>query len=502
MSVRYYGTMSARDGRELGRLRAEVAGKTQAQFAPIAGISIGNISRAERNKRISRANAEAIVGALQRCIPNFRQTVEDLFTPEGTVVEAAVPQLRGNESSPPPAADLTSRPEIIESRLPAKLLQLYYPDDELAAHGLFRYSYSIGSSEVTTKIVTSHRWRRLSLPIGPADAHKFAIREGEPPWRRTTSSEVQALRAELGSRGITFHDKPIYGLQSFNPRGRPTIATFVLGQYADYKLKLGKLEEELSKALAESNFDPETADRSRELMPFRNELLPDAATIANYSERLCAGGTNILLAFRRADPDDFVFFVKRRSSKVSTGKGILSLLPSGMHQPTTRANAQEESSVAVTVFREMYEELFGGKEVEGEDRHLKPLWFMGDSRLAWFVEHRRSFKLEIVSFGLNLLDGTYEFGVLLAIRDPRYWDEFGDDMEPNEEFDDAETRPFSTMDADRLSSLLTNPRCADVSLIALVEGLKRLHELEPRRVRLPRIKVAGLSEFPKLMRKK
>lgn len=489
MSVRFYDTMRARDGRELGRLRAHDAGKTQEQFAPIAGISKGNISRAERNKRISRPNAEAILGALQRCIPGFRQSLEDLFTPEGTVVEAAVPQLRGDESFPPPTVDLTSRSEIIDARLNAKLLQLYYPDAELAAHNLFRYSYSIGSSEVVTNIATSHQWRGLSLRMSPADAHRFAIRESEPPWRRTTPAEVEALRTELRSRGITFHNKPIYCLQSFDPLGRSVLATFLLGQYADYKLKLGKLEEELASALAAAHFQPERA--KRELMPFRNELLPDAAAIANYGGRLCAGGTNILLAFRRSKPNDFVFYVKRRSSKVSTGKGVLSLLPSGMHQPTTRANAEEESSVAVTVLREMYEELFGGKEVEGEDRHLKPLRFMRDPRIAWFTDHKRGFKLEIVSFGLNLLDGTYEFGVLLAVLDPRYWDEFGDDMEPNEEFDDTDTRPFSTMEAERIAWLLTNPRCADVSLIAIVEGLRRLWKLKPTRVKLPGINVVG-----------
>lgn len=194
-------------------------------------------------------------------------------------------------------------------------------------------------------------------------------------------------------------------------------------------------------------------------------------------------------------------FVQRRSAKVSTGKGILSLLPSGMHQPTTRANAEEESSVAATAFREMFEELFGGKEAEGEDRHLKPLWFMRQPQLAWFLDPCRKFTLEIVSFGLNLVDGTYEFGVLLAVRDSRYWDGFGDDMEPNEEFDDAETRPFSTMDTERLSSLLTNPRCADVSLIALVEGLKRLHQLEPRRVKLPHIKLTIPSNTKRTRRK-
>ena len=89
-----------------------------------------------------------------------------------------------------------------------------------------------------------------------------------------------------------------------------------------------------------------------------------------------------------------------------------------MHQPVTLANAQEETSVAATVYREIYEEMFGGKEVQGDDKHFKPLWFMSKTQLAWFRQNPSGFTLELVSFGLNLMDGTFEFGVLLAITDP------------------------------------------------------------------------------------
>jgi hypothetical protein len=158
-----------------------------------------------------------------------------------------------------------------------------------------------------------------------------------------------------------------------------------------------------------------------------------------------------------------------------------------MHQPVTLANALEETSVAATVYRETWEELFGGKEVEGEDEHFKPLWFMSKPQLDWFRENRGGFTLEVVSFGLNLMDGTFEFGVLLAVTDPSYWEQFADGIVPNKEFKDSETAPFHTTDKARLASILTEPRFADTSRIALIEGLRRLHQLEPRSVALPNI---------------
>jgi hypothetical protein len=160
-----------------------------------------------------------------------------------------------------------------------------------------------------------------------------------------------------------------------------------------------------------------------------------------------------------------------------------------MHQPTTRANAREETSIAATVYRETYEELFGGKEVERDDKHVEPRWYMSQPQLAWFEENTGSFTLELVSFGINLVDGTYEFGVLLVVQDEQYWKKFGRTTTLNYEFHDSETLLYSTVDAERLASLMTDPRCADVSLIVLVEGLRRLAQLDPGRINLPRIEI-------------
>src|ERR1700680_1092185 len=112
---------------------------------------------------------------------------------------------------------------------------------------------------------------------------------------------------------------------------------------------------------------------------------------------------------------------------------------------------------------------------------------MSKPQLAWFRKNRRGFTLEVVSFGLNLMDGTFEFGVLLVVNDPSYWEEFADGIVPNNEFKDSETAPFHTTDKVRLTSILGEPQCADTSRIALVEGLRRLHQLEPRSVVLPDI---------------
>ena len=121
--------------------------------------------------------------------------------------------------------------------------------------------------------------------------------------------------------------------------------------------------------------------------------------------------------------------------------------------------------------------------------HVEARWYMSQPQLAWFEENPGSFTLELVSFGLNLLDGTYEFGVLLVVHDEQFWKKFGRTTTLNYEFNDSETPLYSTVDADRLASLVTDPRCADVSLIVLVEGLRRLAQIHPDRINLPNIEM-------------
>ena len=297
---------------------------------------------------------------------------------------------------------------------------------------------------------------------------------------------VEALRAELAAKNIIFRNRAIYSLHSF-ASDEKRVAAFSVARYVDYKHKLGRLEEAIN-ALANSAFSPELAFNERHSkLTLRNELLPSSRVIAEYGNRLCAGGTNILLAFRTPDRDDFLFHIKRRSKHVSTGRKVFALIPSGMHQPTVHYVAAEEVSVGATVFHELDEELFGGREADEDAVGIAPLEFMSKPHLDWFRSNRDQYTLEVVSFGLNLVDGTFEFGVLLVVNDEKYWEEFADDRDINHEFDDTVTTPFYTSETARLAAMMSDQTSADTSLIALVEGLLRLQQLEPDRVKLPRI---------------
>ena len=321
------------------------------------------------------------------------------------------------------AARRSHKPLRVEAKASVRLLQGYYKDLDLRACNLSRYSFSVSLKgnqviKVITNIATPVPWRELALSIGDSADGKFALQEGcKNPWYSVPADEVERLHAELHERGIRFENRPIYSLQSFTP-DHEQIASFTLGQYADYKIKMGRLEEETLRA-ALIDWPPDVPSyRRHSKMPLRNKLLRTSRTVAQYAERLCAGGTNILLAFRTPDRDDYVFFIKTRSGSVSSARYVQSLIPSGMHQPSTWFVKHEETSVGATVYRETGEELFGDPEPNPESKDIRPLQFMSKPHLAWFRKNPKAFTLEIVSFGLNLIDGTFEFGV--SARDPRF----------------------------------------------------------------------------------
>ena len=65
--------------------------------------------------------------------------------------------------------------KILQERLPTALLKLYYPDSDLRAQNLFRYSYSVDGREITTNIVTSDSWLGLVTPISERAFRSFPL---------------------------------------------------------------------------------------------------------------------------------------------------------------------------------------------------------------------------------------------------------------------------------------------------------------------------------------
>jgi len=266
--------------------------------------------------------------------------------------------------------------------------------------------------------------------------------------------------------------------------------TLGLAQFFDFLFSLGTLEDELVQALIDHDLSVDAVLQNRTTaLPLRNKFLPDVKAILNIQNRLCIGGAYVLLAFARPHPfNDYVFFAKKRSAAVATGRDMITLIPMGYHQPTKAATARSEVSLWNSVLREISEEIFGNEEA---GRPLnRPLAGWNPDKIpavAWFNKNKGHFVCQIVAAGFDLLQGNFNLGILLAVQDLSYLKHFGSSMQLNWEQNDDDTQPMSTKDTSRLGDALGDLRWNGMSRMTLLEGLKRLKALDASRVRPPKM---------------
>jgi hypothetical protein len=203
--------------------------------------------------------------------------------------------------------------------------------------------------------------------------------------------------------------------------------------------------------------------------------------------------------------NDFVVLAQRRGAAVSDSQGLLSVIPRAFHQPSvlphSRALASEVPPSA-TLYRELFEEVLGGREVEVDDRDLQPMWFVDESKpLRWLRERPDSYQALCVGLGINLFSGNYEIGTLLVIHDPKFWRAFEQCLRPNWEVANlirCSTRPGPSASPRRgLSGLIQGAEVwTSEGLMVLLEGLAYLNQHWPERVSLPAIRACRVAPTP------
>ncbi len=346
--------------------------------------------------------------------------------------------------------------KIDSERLTSEVLGGFYSPIGLKEQHLCRYVVSVKGKTTDTAVVTRKEWRNLRLRIAP-NSEECSLTEssGVPTL---SGREREALLGALKKEGRRIDDKPIFRLVSFDISSDTSRFNLALDRFYNYLCSTGALERELYQALIDSDFYPQNVIKdSQRFLPLRSRFLPDAAALMNPGNRMCAGGPHVLLAFRRPKEsgNDYAFFARRRSAEVATGDRLISMVPMGYHQPTSESTTRDEIPLAMSIYREIYEELFGGKEVEETSDYAAPGWYLKKYHpLAWLMDNPKSCRSEIVSFGISLVPGNYEFAVLLVVDDPEFWARFNGMIQLNWEVNDTQTPLISTANAAQLAWLV------------------------------------------------
>jgi hypothetical protein len=188
-------------------------------------------------------------------------------------------------------------------------------------------------------------------------------------------------------------------------------------------------------------------------------------------------------------PKDYLILVQERSGHVVNSPRRLSLTQ-GFHQPMI--DFRVETRIALTLMRELEEEMFGREELDNTVSDQRGADPMHPSRLTrpmrWLTKDPSRMRIEATAFGLNLVNGNYEFANVIVVEDERFWGRFGGDVEAN--WEAGSIRRYSTRDRELMTELISEPVWTNEGLFTLLQGLRRLAEIDPERVDLPDIEWA------------
>jgi len=391
-----------------------------------------------------------------------------------SAVAELVPQLDPNQLR----NRSSSRGRVQQAALASVLERYYQPPCGDA--GLYRATFG-DLGRATTSVLTRPGWLDLRCPLTPPHDR---LTLGPGTAGSPLLSELQADRAmrrlaeTLASR-TRLVDAPLYHVTGVDI-GQGAIGGSVgVTRFTRYALTMDLLESELVDAVAAGSMDT---------MPLRDAYLPDLDAVLDLPNRLCAGGVLALSAFARPAtpyrPADFLLIVQERSGHVLNAARRLAVIPKGFHQPLT--DLRHDAQLGVSLRRELEEELFGREDIDctlGDQKCADP---MHHSRLSeplrWLDDEPGRLVLECTGFGLNLVSGNYEFAALVAVTDDEFWPRFGGRVAAN--WETSGLRQYSSLDGPLLAELVRDPAWSNEGLFALLQGLRRLAEIDPSRVHL------------------
>jgi HPt (histidine-containing phosphotransfer) domain-containing protein len=285
-------------------------------------------------------------------------------------------------------------------------------------------------------------WRK---PARPVVREVVSVVEGErrrPDFAWKTAAPALGLLVQSGAQLWNDEILRLHAMEFAEDAAR---AEFSRGRFYDYRFSTGLLGEEA--ALGRT--------------ALRDALMP---AMAGFSERFTAGGMQALVAVARPAPDnDFALFLQVRSGRVSDAHGLHGVIPMAYHQAMG-----DDARALETALREVAEELCGVEE--GAAYRESPA----------IAALEREAVREITGFTLNLVNGNYDYNILICHAEPSYWENYARHWRSNWEAE--RTLVLSSRDHGTFHRLISQEDWVPQSLTALLEGMDRLRAIDPRRL--------------------
>lgn len=182
-----------------------------------------------------------------------------------------------------------------------------------------------------------------------------------------------------------------------------------LAEYFQFLTACGALEDETYAAVR----NPRTPT------PIREAVLASVGDAAQA--RRGAHGFGMQCAFVFPEEGRLRVLIQRRSHSVSIYGGALAVVPVFGCQSMDLSD-RTRVSVFHNFLREVYEELYGGEEVEKRGSRVDPTWFYQEPPIARIIAAAENGGMDfrILGFGFDALNGEVDICGLAHIKDPEF----------------------------------------------------------------------------------
>lgn len=369
------------------------------------------------------------------------------------------------------------------------ILGKYYQISNKPGSEILQYAVSVNSIIRLTSMVCLREWLNHRIKL-EGTKENCVIDETNCHFHQTLDEKMLfKLIGLLDFRNIELWDNDTYILNKSNFDNGVLSATFRVDKFLKHRFSFGLLLDELHFAIHQTKNEPKVLLNSRnKLLPIRNQLMPTLDTIFDFNQRLCAGGIEVLVAIARPKPhSDYALVFQNRAMVVADYQGLYCAVPRAFHQPAI--DFRSEVRLSSTVKRELFEELLGGEEVERNVKRVSSEWYIKKSKpLHWLFSNSDHYDMFCVCHGINIITGNYNYGIVLLIKDEKFWIEYSDQLVRNWEIEKIQL--VSSKEKELIANLLTEQHWTDESMMLMNEGLLLLKEITPDRMLLPNLETA------------
>jgi len=299
--------------------------------------------------------------------------------------------------------------------------------------------------------------------------------------------DLNSAKKYLEIVGLNFWDSPIYSLYSIEQDLSSvefTSCNYNNLRFQAYRYSFGSLSDELAQSVAKYGIEKlrKKWKRLDRYWPKRKKLLASADDVVSkigtsyYCNRICAGGTLALFVMDTQENGitDTAFVIQRRSQKVSDEPGVFSVVPKSFHTPSV--DIRKEVNPINSIYREIYEELFGGEDKPEKLGYVMPYYYRSQSSGVNALMEDNGNNHELVPLGIlwDLVQGNFHMSYLFYIKDISWWNKYKDQLRVNWEVDEEVTPLIKLSETEKIIELIRDTNWAADSYFTFVEGLRWL----------------------------